>query len=131
MSTSFYWFDSKNCKFYGPATSHAAIIDTNIELAKIIDDLLNKSEDKGLLYDLLLDDDFVRLYYNHDNSELGISCIRNKSSLKTVRNFIKKESFPIESLFLDVNDIGIQTGLIGKDIDLYIKFGRINSTQNV
>lgn len=133
MATNFYWFDPNTSRFYGPSTvSHAEIINSDNNLFQIIDKFLDEGINSNIhtLHDILEQRDWVRLCFNQNNNELSISCSKNKNALKTIRNFIKQESFEIKSLFLDINDIHIQSGVIGEDIDQYIKTGRIHLNQN-
>jgi hypothetical protein len=99
MSTNYYWFNPETSTFYGPSTiSHENVIYNNPELCYFDKNLL-------IIPNILTNKDWVRLYFNNTNNELGISCYENKFALKTVRNFVKNESFVIESLFLDVKPV--------------------------
>lgn len=132
MTTSFYWFDPKSSMFYGPSQhSHLKILKTDKDLIKLMEAMKPVDLEDWLFEGDLIDLDWVRLYFNHDNNELGVACRKNKNALKTIRNFIKKESFEIESLFLDINDIHIQTGLTGDDMNLYINRGRFKVVQKL
>ena len=124
MTTNYYWFDPKTQEFYGPGVySHAAIISSNHILSKILDNITDKQDDK---IEKLLENNWVRLYFNQDNNELGISCRKIKDAYKTIRNFIKTECFEIKSLFLDIKDASIQNRISEENIDLFIKRGRLN-----
>ena len=132
MTTNYYWFDPETATFFGPnGISHHDIMFTDKELSRIVDNILDKDHLLFDLYDILDDMNYVRLYFNQSNNELGISCSKNKSALKSIRNFIKKEPIIIESLFLDIKDIKVQTGLRGESIKRYINHGRIYQDQNI
>lgn len=126
-----YWFDPEICKLYGPSPlCHYDVIKDNEDLANDVAIPIdineeNMSELLGAVQNILLNKGFVRIYFNNDTNELGICCTKAKNALKTVRNFVEKYNFTVDSLFLDINDIKVQTGIKGKDLDLYIKHGRI------
>lgn len=134
MATSYYWFNPKTSTFYGPSIiSHSEVMNLDKDLSEFVDHRIDNHNIKfaNTLHDILTDLNWVRLCFNKDNSELSISCNKNKDAFRTIRNFIKKEAPEIKSLFLDIKDIGVQVRVPEGNIDLYIDHGRLELTQNL
>lgn len=125
--TEYYWFDSKNVKFYGPNTvGHSDLYLKDAELIAIIDKLLDSiPETADTIHDVLLSKGWVRVYYNDVNEELGIQCEKHIHAIKAAKAFVKQIQHNVKSLFLDINEICIRQGLEGDSLSLYLKTGRI------
>lgn len=126
--TDYYWFNAEKQIFFGPnSIGHADLYLKDSNLSFIVDELMGSDEfqQEGDVYDKLLQNRFVRMYYNPASKELGIHSLKHLDAIKATKAFQKQKTADFNSLFIDINEICIRQELSGKSLTLYLKTGRI------